>query len=399
MPAEGAVVHYDKNPADALYLYAASGVLVKSSGAVSGFSDVFLPIAKRPSDDTIVGLKGGGGAFSYTLLEFSADLDYAGAGGVLSPPTADLWNPNALTFVGGNLYVSYHGSGSNAGACALVVRDAATLGVSSTRTNYNSGLSAGPGTLCAADAISPDGSTFYFLNTGSGVADQNILYSCPVVGGSPSAFGSYGSWSTPIGWTLVQIRVTDSGHVVGLYNHVDGSAQTDQARVVVWNAAGAQLTDFAVPVLLVGATLQATRKMCIDGDDTGIWTSGSCQTSSPFGVYLNHYRLSDGALLHTVVAGPAVIGNLVAFGTPTVVTPSTDPPPAPPRIPLVKCAPQSIISSPSHNAGCSKGGTGWRRTYYGPSGTVPIGADPVDGETMTGKTASHLWIEITHTNY
>lgn len=398
MPVEGAVIHAESSPAAGLYLYAASGALINSSGAVSGFDAFFEPIAKRPIDGTIVGLKAGGGPFSHTVLEFSADVDYIGTGGVLAPPTADVWNPDALTFVGSNLYVSYHGSGSTAGECALVVRDAVTLSVLSSRLNYNAGIASGPGTLCTADAISPDGTTFYFLNTGSGVADQNIVYSCPVIGGSPSAFASYGSWSTPTGDSLVQIRVTESGLVVGLYNHVTAGT-LDSARVVVWNASGTHLIDFAVPVVTVGAIQQQTRKMCIDNADTGIWTGGTCQPSSPFGTYLNHYRLSDGALLNTVVAGPNVIGNLVAFGAPVVVTPSTDPPQAPPKIPLVKCAPQSIISSPTPNAGCSKGGTGWRRTYYGPSGTVPIGADPVDGETMTGKTAAHLWIEITHTSY
>jgi hypothetical protein len=74
-------------------------------------------------------------------------------------------------------------------------------------------------------------------------------------------------------------------------------------------------------------------------------------------------------------------------------------PAGPPKIPLVKCAPMSIITSPKPNAGCSKGGVGWRRTYYGPSGRVPIGADPPDGETMTGKTAIHMWLEIKHTSY
>ncbi len=395
MPAVGAVIHTESTPSAGLYLYAESGELVKSAAASIGGT---LPIAKRVSDQTIVGLSGGGGPFSYTMQEFSADLDYLGAGSVLAPPSATSWEPNALEFVGDNLYVSYDGYSSNSGACALVVRDAATLSVLSTRLNYNASLPSGPGSLCVADAISPDGNTFYFLNTGSGIADQNIVYSCPVVGGSPSAFASYGEWSAPDGWTLYQIRATASGLVVGLYVHIS-SAAADTGRVVVWNAAGTHVTDFDVPVVLVGSTHQATRRMCIDKDDTGIWTSGTCQASSPFGVFLNHYRLSDGALLDTVVAGPTLFGRLLAFGAAEVIPPDDGPPPAPPKIPLVKCAPQSIVSSPSPNAGCSKGGTGWRRTYYGPSGTVPIGADPVDGETMTGKTSAHLWIEITHTDY
>lgn len=119
--------------------------------------------------------------------------------------------------------------------------------------------------------------------------------------------------------------------------------------------------------------------------------------NSKFTTAWAHVEVEDvaSAGAYTACAGaPAVTANSCCLTERPPGVPSP-----PPKIPLVKCAPQSIISSPSPSAGCSKGGTGWRRTYTGPSGKVPIGADPVDGETMTGKTAVHLWIEITHTNY
>lgn len=58
-----------------------------------------------------------------------------------------------------------------------------------------------------------------------------------------------------------------------------------------------------------------------------------------------------------------------------------------------------ITSSPSHNAGCNLGGVGYTPTYVGGSGAMPVGADPVDGERLTGKRALNLWAELTHTNY
>lgn len=46
--------------------------------------------------------------------------------------------------------------------------------------------------------------------------------------------------------------------------------------------------------------------------------------------------------------------------------------------------------------GPAEGGVGFTPYYTGISGTVPIGADPSDGEPMTGKKTEIVWVEITH---
>jgi len=46
--------------------------------------------------------------------------------------------------------------------------------------------------------------------------------------------------------------------------------------------------------------------------------------------------------------------------------------------------------------GGHEGGQGYVATYTGPSGTVPIGDDPDDGEALTGARTLQVWAEITH---
>ncbi len=48
------------------------------------------------------------------------------------------------------------------------------------------------------------------------------------------------------------------------------------------------------------------------------------------------------------------------------------------------------------SANGNEGGVGYVPTYVGPSGTVPVGADPDDGEPLTGARTLHVWIELTH---
>jgi len=47
-------------------------------------------------------------------------------------------------------------------------------------------------------------------------------------------------------------------------------------------------------------------------------------------------------------------------------------------------------------AGGNEGGVGYVRSYTGPSGTVPIGDDPDEGEPLTGVRTVHVWAEISH---
>jgi hypothetical protein len=39
---------------------------------------------------------------------------------------------------------------------------------------------------------------------------------------------------------------------------------------------------------------------------------------------------------------------------------------------------------------------GYVPTYTGVSGTVPVGADPEDGEPLTGARTVHVWVEVIH---
>lgn len=104
-------------------------------------------------------------------------------------------------------------------------------------------------------------------------------------------------------------------------------------------------------------------------------------------------------------------------GTGGVPTPPVIPPVNPPYTPppvsgtpiirpsgaiaLIPCTSQTIVSSPGRASGCNEGGVGWVPFYsYGSaSGSVPVGANPVDGETLTGKRTIHLYAQMTHYNY
>lgn len=66
-------------------------------------------------------------------------------------------------------------------------------------------------------------------------------------------------------------------------------------------------------------------------------------------------------------------------------------------VPLLKPTPETtVLRTPQVSAGSNEGGTGYVPTYVGVSGAVPVGADPTDGETLTGARTLHVWIEVTH---
>lgn len=64
----------------------------------------------------------------------------------------------------------------------------------------------------------------------------------------------------------------------------------------------------------------------------------------------------------------------------------------------VQCAPVTR-STVAPNPGCNSGGRGWVPSYVGPSGVVPTVADPIPGETLTGKRSIYVEAAITHTRY
>jgi hypothetical protein len=68
-------------------------------------------------------------------------------------------------------------------------------------------------------------------------------------------------------------------------------------------------------------------------------------------------------------------------------------------VPVLKKTPETtVLKTPSSSAGSNQGGVGYVRSYVGVSGTVPIGADPTDGDPLTGVRTMHVWAEVTHLN-
>lgn len=130
--------------------------------------------------------------------------------------------------------------------------------------------------------------------------------------------------------------------------------------------------------------------------------------TSPYGSSIVEIRISDGAILHRF--SPPNDGfdyESWAIVTIDIGTPVSSPPPGSGTnlptpssvVPQIKCTPITIRSSPARNAGCNNGGTGWTPSYSGVSGTVPVGANPIDGETLTGKQAVNMWVELEHRVY
>lgn len=76
-----------------------------------------------------------------------------------------------------------------------------------------------------------------------------------------------------------------------------------------------------------------------------------------------------------------------------------------PLSPLVPCEPEEPIDSGgTGNSGCNVGGEGRipvHESYAGPYGDIPVHADPIDGETLTGKSAKGVepWIVVHHREY
>lgn len=125
-------------------------------------------------------------------------------------------------------------------------------------------------------------------------------------------------------------------------------------------------------------------------DNTTFWCSSVNGTSS---VIVQEFRISDGAILHSFTK-PG--GNYIsAFCVVRVDIGSFSPPPSA-LIPLIPKTPTTIVTSPPRSAGCNLGGVGWSPLYTGPSGVVPIGADPIYGELLTGSRIVRVWAEVNH---
>lgn len=112
------------------------------------------------------------------------------------------------------------------------------------------------------------------------------------------------------------------------------------------------------------------------------------------------FELGGVSGLGTVVTQTPAAGVLAPIGWEVDLTLTYVEAPSPPShvIPLITCTPTTIVTSPSRASGCNQGGIGWTPSYLGSSGSVPIGADPSDGEILTGKRIVRIWAEVNHVN-
>ncbi len=66
-------------------------------------------------------------------------------------------------------------------------------------------------------------------------------------------------------------------------------------------------------------------------------------------------------------------------------------------VPVLQKSPETtVLNSPTISAGSNQGGTGYTATYTGASGSVPVGANPAEGDALTGARTIHVWAEVTH---
>lgn len=215
------------------------------------------------------------------------------------------------------------------------------------------------------------------------------------------------SWDLVHNVSLGTFATAASGYAISEFNGIWVLAGGD-VLVNWWNAsagnayikrytpAGAEVQTYTLPNMGPGIITPGLT-------DYSFWFNYYGQDiTTPIGCEIVELRVSDGAVLHSFVPnGPFRFDGAFCVMSQDIGVPVTGPPPDPkPAIPTVTCIPStSVLSSPSAAAGCNQGGTGFIATYTGASGTVPVAADPDDGETLTGKRTVHLWVEVTHTHY
>lgn len=191
------------------------------------------------------------------------------------------------------------------------------------------------------------------------------------------------------------------------------------------SAAGAVMTTYDFGNIEADAPLNY--RMSLAPDQLSFWLkTNPIQGTDADTQLLQKVRISDGAILvsNTFPTFKFGVGQLTASPTapyrfgpgpstpitvlmaavtvPTTFTPPVDPPGSLPA-PCCPSPPSTTpLDSPEPNAGGNTGGiTPPNATpcYSGGSGSVPVGADPTIGETLTGKAGVHLWAEVTHTIY
>lgn len=276
---------------------------------------------------------------------------------------------------------------------ALVQFDAqGNLTATWTLTSWGRSLSSGVPLFFTVDGFGIDKNATRVLIRGY-IQEQDLFSTINPTGcvvlwnfsGTPvnTIYEPFGSIWNVVGRNCIVFR--NSGEVlIGWYTNSDTTA-----RVVRYDASYSVLSTYTLP----------KRPLVIAQgfDDTTFWVSYASSSSI---VTISEIRVSDGVVVNTFtkpltsVAGGVqwyapfcvIRADIVSFAPP----PSAIIPSIPGRVPT------TIVTSPSRSAGCNLGGVGWSPEYTGPSGTVPVGANPVYGELLTGSRIVRVWAEVNH---
>lgn len=235
--------------------------------------------------------------------------------------------------------------------------------------------------------------------------------------------------------TIAYYAAFGTSHEVTVYSWSLAGAGSDLGTFATFGSSFVVGTGGGILVLSTGDVLVAWRKAATQGFVIRYNAAGAVQqtytlvgsNASPFfltpgltdstflvGYYVTGlpspgFRVAEIDIATGAVAGGGAntfdpVDGSYAFDSPFGVLRTgidlASPPDNPPPIPGNCCVTTpSTVDSPSPSAGCNHGGVGFTVSYTGASGSVPVGADPNDGETLTGKTTAHVWVEITHTAY
>jgi hypothetical protein len=265
-------------------------------------------------------------------------------------------------------------------------------------------------------SIKRDGTIAYYSKTPGGIIARwdlvnNVALSdlAPAVAGyTPQGFADGFVWSDDtifVGYYKFSAPVTDAPQVIrynpngtihttytlATFGTNSGAAldhfaiHPDDASFVVWSqpSGGSRFTHIDIAT---GATI-ATSPHIEQGNQQGFTTpwpiAGSCRCwCCPSRWHRRRRRRRQAAPL-----------------APPYSVPSTFVPLPVPNAPQAPCDPQADLSGASKGqSGCNVGGVGWVSSYFGPYGSFPQHPDPVDGETLTGKSGSISGSRLVHTN-
>lgn len=246
--------------------------------------------------------------------------------------------------------------------------------------------------------------------------DETVLYYVKTAG-TPQAVRAYDLVNnialpdlvpaqTPFNVTQDMIVLKDGTVLIGY--HESGDYQVRR-----YAATGTLLNTYDFGDVFAAGTL-AYRMTRAPDDPVSFWV-WTVPPAPPIVATYTRVKVSDGSTVVTYTITPFEfgIGQMTPSASPArfgpsescplllLRTPTATTPVAPPGIPGDCCiiTPSTLTASPSRSSGCNAGGVGWLPTYAAASGVVPIGADPNDGEPLTGKRAVHLWAEVTHVLY